>query len=416
MNRFILNYNPDFVFPIITENTEDGKEMDSFFVSRPNGWEQMGYHSSEGYYHLRFAMPDNSSSLLDNANELVIEIPFKVKKAGSFEFSLPDKDIIAIANDKNLTPKKGKGGSVTLSASSEATKMAVSFVGYNAAPEFGIYNLKMKITNLGDKSGIIGLQFKLKYDEAIFSPTITENGDSQMDIFMDEMPQNSWEQLCSFDKENSVYTLRFAAMHAESIDDAEILESGKSLLISIPFKVVGTEGDIGSFYIDTLSVKGINLDNEIINGGGDIKSVSIEKGNEAAIPDYLGYEIKENYLLNIFEKTNISDFLEPLAGFYISNNDGIAVTDGFVKTGQILTDGISISLTVIVRGDADGNGKTESYDYILAKRAYFETFSPNRAQFLAMSFYDETQITKYDYILLKRHHFGTYNVNNWDKD
>lgn len=411
--EFILNYDPEFVTPVVTANSEDDKQMDSFFVSRPNNWEQMCYHSQDGYYQLRFAMPDSESSYLDAAGELVLEIPFKVKAAGSFEFALPDGDIIAIASDSKYTPKKGIGSGLTVAASSEATKMAIDFTGFDAAPENGIYNLNMTVTNLGDEAGIIGFEFDLKYDE-VFRPTITDNTQAQMDIFMLEMPQNGWEQMCSFDEESQTYTLRFAANNAES-SKAETLASGKSLLISVPFKVIGSEGDIGSFYIDYSSVVGINSANGIISGSGDVKSVSIEKGSDAVIPSHLGYKILDNYLLYVPEKTDVADFLTPLDGFYLTDTNGASVTNGFVKTSYILTDGISVALTVVVRGDGDCNGKTESYDYILAKRAYFNTFSPNRAQFLAMSFYDENEITKYDYILLKRHHFGTYNINNWDK-
>jgi len=413
--EFVLNYDPEFVTPVLTENTEDDKQMDSFFVSRPNNWEQMCHHSQDGYYQLRFAMPDSGSSYLDTAGELVLEIPFKVKAAGSFGFSLPDGDIIAIAADSKYTPKNGTGSELTVAASSEATKMAIDFTGFDAAPENGIYNLNMTVTNLGDNAGIIGFQFDLKYDDTVFKPTITDNTQAQMDVFMLEMPQNGWEQMCSFDEESRTYTLRFAANHAESLTEAEILASGKSLLLSVPFKTLGTEGDIGSFYIDYSSVVGINSANGIISGSGDIKSVSVEKGSDAVIPEHLGYEILDHYLLYVPEKTDVSDFLAPLNGFYLTDTKGARVTDGYVKTSHILTDGISVALTVIVRGDGDCNGKAESYDYILAKRAYFNTFTPNRAQFLAMSFYDEDEITKYDYILLKRHHFGTYNINNWDK-
>ena len=413
--EFVLNYDPEFVTPVLTENTEDDKQMDSFFVSRPNNWEQMCYHSQDGYYQLRFAMPDSGSSYLDTAGELVLEIPFKVKAAGSFGFSLPDGDIIAIAADSKYTPKNGTGSELTVAASSEATKMAIDFTGFDAAPENGIYNLNMTVTNLGDNAGIIGFQFDLKYDDTVFKPTVTDNTQAQMDVFMLEMPQNGWEQMCSFDEESRTYTLRFAANHAESLTEAEILASGKSLLLSVPFKTLGTEGDIGSFYIDYSSVVGINSANGIISGSGDIKSVSVEKGSDAVIPEHLGYEILDHYLLYVPEKTDVSDFLAPLNGFYLTDTKGARVTDGYVKTSHILTDGISVALTVIVRGDGDCNGKAESYDYILAKRAYFNTFTPNRAQFLAMSFYDEDEITKYDYILLKRHHFGTYNINNWDK-
>lgn len=406
--EFVLSYDPDSVTPTVTKSTEDGGEMDVLIKTAPKGWEQMSYHS-EGYYHFRFAMPDTVDEYLDADGELVLEIPFAVDKAGEFLFEIADADVIAIAAS-DLTPMTGKGASLPVVAASEAQKLAIGISSGEIAYEGSLYYLKLDATNLGDENGIIGLEFDLFYDKSSFAPTVTDNKSEQMNSFMKSMPQDSWEQMCSLDADKGCYTIRLAALHAESLTECESLVSGSRLTLSIPFRVIASEGSIADFYVDTSSVIALNGKNKIVSGSGSAISVSIEKATESMIPEHLGYEIKGNYLLNVSELTEVAEFLAPLSSYRLTDSDGNMVMGGYVCTGYVLTDG-ETALTVIVRGDGDRSGTVDTYDYVLARRVYFATFSPSPEQLLALALTNGTSVTTYDYILIRRHFFGTVDLN-----
>ncbi len=410
--EFTLSYDPDHVTPVITENTPNETQMDAFFVSKPANWEQMNYHSSsDAEYQLRFVMPDSGTSLLDTANELVLEIPFTVKAAGSFDFTVSNEDIIAIVADNSFTPMGGTGGRLNVVAASEAQKMAIDITSDETVTEGGIYYVDIDVTNLGDANGIIAYEFDLTYNKSAFSPIYTSNGTGQMDIFIVAAPQNAWEQMCSLDTANGKYTLRFAATHAESNTTAEKLVSGAKMKISVPFRVIGSEGNISEFSIASSSIIGINGANSIITGSGDTKSISIEKAASISIPPELGYTFANGCLMYVPEKTNVSTFLAPLGSLYLKTASGARVTSGYVKTGHILTDGGSFSLTVVVKGDADGSGTVTSNDYIWAKRVYLGTIKPTtNVQLYAVAFGNKTRPTLIDLIKIKRHCMGTYKL------
>lgn len=410
--EFILDYDEEHLKPKYTVNTESGKEMNVLVTTMPTDWEQMSYHSSEnGSYHFRFAMPDSNKSYLDSIGELVLNIPFTVIAAGSFDVTINNADVIAIAADKDFSVKSGTGGVLPIVAYNEAQKLAIEFVNGDVAPENGIYYADIKATNLGDTGGIIALEFVLDYDKSVFKPTITKNDSGQMDAFMNGMPNDAWEQMCSYDESTGQYTLRFAANHAESLTQAEALISGNSLTVTVPFEVIGTEGSIGGLSVPSESIIAINGSNFILGGYGDTKSVSIEKGLDTFVPEQHGYTVKDNCLMYVAEKTKVSDFLSRLVGLYLTDKNGKRITDGYVCTEHILTDGASVNLSVVVLGDCDGNGTIDSTDYIFIKRYCFNTFTPTKTQFYAMAVNNGTNITSVDYTLVKRHCFGTYDIN-----
>ncbi len=60
------------------------------------------------------------------------------------------------------------------------------------------------------------------------------------------------------------------------------------------------------------------------------------------------------------------------------------------------------------KGDVDGNGYIEVYDYIYAKRAHFGTIKLNAYQNYRADVNNDELVNQYDYILVKRMYFGTY--------
>ena len=405
--EFILKYDKTGVEPLYTENSEDGKELDILVTSMPSGWEQMSIHSENGYYHFRFAQKDGESNLLDEDCELALEIPFAITKAGVFDFTVESESIIAVAADEGSSLLCGIGGKATATVANESQKLIASLYGSAEAFEDGSYALKIRVTNIRDTEGIIAFSFDLKYDKAVFTPKITANDQEQMNAFITEAPQSNWEQMCSLDIENGVYTLRFAAKTAESLTESEKLLIDNSVLLTIPFKVIAPEGNIAEFVIESESIRALNNANDVIYGAGSSLLVTTEKAEIGVIPDHLGYEIIDGYLHHIAEKTDVSEFLGELNGFYLSDSEGNEIEGGNVCSGYILTDGIN-GYTVVVLGDVNCDGIADTYDYILAKRIYFETYVASELQTLAADINGDKKVDQYDYILIKRHYFGTY--------
>lgn len=407
--EFTMTYDPEFVTPVSTVNTEDGREMDALVTKMPDGWEQMcTYSKAESKYYFRFAMPDDGSSYLNTASGIVLEVPFKVNAPGVIFFNIASAEIIAVAADSSFTTLTGKGNELSVVAAGASEKFAVELGNNDAAPENGLYYLNIEATNLGDSEGIIGLEFALKYDKSVFKPYITQNDNYQMDAFMVSMPKNAWEQMCTLYESESKLVLRFAALHAESLTESEKLASGASMKISVPFIVIGAEGAVAKFTVDSVSALGVNNKSQKIVGRGDVKTVTVCKSN-SPIPAWL-YETKEGHLLYAAEKTSISVFLESLGSLYVTH-DGKKVTEGYVKTGNVLTDGKNISLIIVVKGDVNGSGEVDMMDYILTKRAYFGTFKTTATQTYAITVTGGNEPSTMDYILIKRHYFGTFDLN-----
>ena len=406
--EFVLNYDSEYVTPLVTENSEEGREMDVLVTKRPLGWEQMSIHYENRGYRFRFAADEVQNSFLDEEGELVLEIPFAVKKAGSFDFTVTDGDIIAASADVTNSLLTGKGGSITLFAVNEAQKLQAELFGDPSANERGAYELGIKITNLGDAAGIIAFELKLEYNKSVFSPTITKNDDLQMNAFMKDMPLDKWEQMCSLDEANGRYTLRFAANISDSGKEAARLLSGEAFILTVPFKVIAAEGKLGSFAVGSGTIIGLNSINGIVTGSGSNLSVSIEKRAEGVTPEELGYTVDNGVLCYLPEKLDAKEFLSELAGYTLTDKNGNE-RDGYVCTGDILTDGVN-SYSVAVLGDINESGIIDTYDYILSARIYFDTFVPSAAQSLAADVTGDGALDQYDYLLIERHYFNTYTI------
>ncbi len=406
--EFALEYDSAMVIPQITDGKEDGSGFDVFVKKRPTDWEQMTSHiANESKYRFRFALPESENTLLTEKNGLSLEIPFLVRAPGVVSFKIASSDIIAIAADESFSVLGGKGSEFSTVASGTSEKLAVELGETEVAFENGLYYLNLDAINLGDDEGLVGLEFALSYDPSVFAPVITKNDNLQMDAFIVSAPQNAWEQMCTLKPSESKLILRFAALHAESTTDCEKLNSGESIKIKVPFRVVGKEGDSATFITESASAIGVNNKTQKILGRGDIKSVSVSKGSYS-LPDGI-YETDGEHLLYVAEKTLVKDFLAGLGEVELLN-DGTRVTDGFVKTGFTLA-GDAVFLTVVVKGDINCSGEIDSMDYIITKRVYYNTFQPTKTQLLAVAITNKETVESLDYVLIKRHYFGTYNIN-----
>ncbi len=408
--EFTLTYESDYVTPVITENDETNLQMNAFIKSLPNGWEQMCNHSAEKeMYNLRFVL-NEGEDYLDNNGELLLEIPFKIKAAGSFDFVIDGNDIIAVENDDGLSIHTGLGDTLSVAAASSDDKLGIKLRGYENAIPNTTYYLDIDAVNLGDAAGLVAFEFRLKYDKNVFSPIITENTEDnpQMDDFIVSSPKNAWEQICYLDQTNGYYILRFAAKHCESKTQSEILDIGKALSISIPFKVVGTIGRSGSFSVDKATVVGIDNDSTAVWGVGDSTTVLVINGDKITVPSDK-YTVFDNVICGIREKTPISEFLVDFENAYITDSKGNLVTNGYVATDYILTNGAE-RYKLVVTGDVTCDGVVDVKDYSTLKRICMSTYYPTNGQIKAACIVNENEPDSKDYTALKRYCFGTYDI------
>ncbi|MBE6692778.1 MAG: hypothetical protein E7586_05615 [Ruminococcaceae bacterium] len=401
--EFALDFNPKMVTPTITKNDKDGTEMAKLVTKMPTGWEQFcSYSEAESRYYFKFVMPVDGNYLTKDG-QIVIDVPFKVVSAGVISFKIPNSEVIAIAGDDSFSVLSGKGSNLSVTAAGKGESFSVDLSDNGAAKENGIYYVNINVTNIGDDSGIIALEFALKYNPDYFMPYITEG--RQMDSFMVSTPSNSWEQMCTLYESENKYILRFAALHAESADESEKLTLGKSIKISVPFKTVGKEGETSNFVANSATAIGFNNKIEKVTGAGSLKSVSIGE-RVSFVPQWI-YESNEDYVFAP-ANTKISDFTKPLGSAYVTYN-GKKITSGNVKTGYKLVNG-SETLTVVIRGDVDCNGMINSLDYGLVKRACFGEYPLRNELFQAAAVFDGKKITALDYAIIKRQYFGAYNL------
>ncbi len=59
-------------------------------------------------------------------------------------------------------------------------------------------------------------------------------------------------------------------------------------------------------------------------------------------------------------------------------------------------------------GDVDGNGDIDQFDYLLVKRAYFDTYALTDEQQARADVDSNGQVDQLDYLYIKRYYFGTY--------
>lgn len=409
--EFALDYDSEYVLPQITENTEFGREMNAFMVNSPDGWEQLCYHSEkDSRYYLRFVMPESGSSYLDQAGELILEIPFTVCTPGSFEFNITDSSILAFGADSAITAYGGNGSILDVTAASEGIKLSTILGGEKSAVSGKSYDLGISITNLGDSAGIIAFEFDVYYDKSIFEPTVKSNTQNEMDAFIVSTPQSAWEQMCTLYESEGKYTIRLAANNCDDPSKAEILTANDVIQLSIPFSVIGNEGSVGEFKVDSASIIGLNNLMGAVSGTGDKTDVSVAAPIKFS-PEQLGYTVKDGYLLYVPEKTNVSDFLSPMPTEYSVLSGGAVVTDGYVRTGQTLFDGKGNGLTIIVKGDVNGDGNVNIFDCVQVKAIYYGKSTPKTHEILAGAINNGTSIGIFDYLRIKAHYLGKSDLN-----
>ncbi len=111
--------------------------------------------------------------------------------------------------------------------------------------------------------------------------------------------------------------------------------------------------------------------------------------------------LKVNDINNLTENENYS----------ITDSNGVAIFENSsVGTGATITFSNGTSLTVVVKGDTDGNGSVTSTDYIQIKKAFSKSIELVGAFALAADTTGDGEINTTDYIQVKSHFLGTIDM------
>ena len=124
-----------------------------------------------------------------------------------------------------------------------------------------------------------------------------------------------------------------------------------------------------------------------------------------------GFTISEDFLFINSAKLSVADVLAQIktAGVTCTPKSG-----SFVGTGSVLQlksgDTVIDELTVILKGDASGDGDITAKDYLYVKRSFLGTLNLNDDALAAGDIDGNGSITSMDYLKLKRHVIGTYDI------
>lgn len=126
--------------------------------------------------------------------------------------------------------------------------------------------------------------------------------------------------------------------------------------------------------------------------------------------------ITDGILYGVALDTTVSELLACFTG-------DVAVTDasGNVLAGNklvgtncrisVTADGKTSDVaTVLIMGDADGDGTVTSFDYLLVKRHFLGSYELKGLCYEAALVSGEEELNIIDYVFIKRHYFGTYKI------
>ena len=130
------------------------------------------------------------------------------------------------------------------------------------------------------------------------------------------------------------------------------------------------------------------------------------------VPEELPWFINNGYIDVLPENQKISsiksDFINN-AIFKSSSGDLLNDND-LLTTGSIIRHN-ETDYVVIIKGDINSDGKVDSKDYLMVKRAYLGTFTLMQTQLMAACISGGAQPQAKDYLMVKRHYLGSYDLH-----
>lgn len=132
-----------------------------------------------------------------------------------------------------------------------------------------------------------------------------------------------------------------------------------------------------------------------------------------------GYTMDDAYLRGVKGETSYDDVVssfENSESVVVLDKNGNEVTDDktIIGTGFKVVytyDGIAVDyVEVVVLGDINGDGKINSLDYLMAKRAFLNNIDLTSVQLKAASINGGDKVLSSDYLKIKRHFLGTFDI------
>jgi hypothetical protein len=118
-----------------------------------------------------------------------------------------------------------------------------------------------------------------------------------------------------------------------------------------------------------------------------------------------GCYVDGSYLLGVHEKQTADD----IKALFNSTEISVIKSNTYVGTGsKVRLD--NKELTIVVKGDIDGDGIIDSLDYLMIKRAILGTLILSDEYYKATCVNGESEPSSLDYLLVKKHCIGTYNI------
>ncbi|PKM63238.1 MAG: hypothetical protein CVU97_01045 [Firmicutes bacterium HGW-Firmicutes-21] len=111
------------------------------------------------------------------------------------------------------------------------------------------------------------------------------------------------------------------------------------------------------------------------------------------------------------DSMRVSDAKLLLGGIVtVTDKNGSSLSDNArLGTGQVLSNG-KYKYTIVIMGDVNGDGAIGSVDYLLTKRIFLGTYTPDDYQIRAAAITDGVAPRASDYLKIKRHFLGSYNL------
>ena len=148
-------------------------------------------------------------------------------------------------------------------------------------------------------------------------------------------------------------------------------------------------------------------------------SEPVEPEYEIVLRAAADYELQGSLLTNVKPATPVRSLLNQFTNktLKVLDSSGNEIT-GFQQVGtgatvNLYADGRLLkSVTVVVRGDVDGNGKVDTTDYMRIKAAFFEEITLTALQEVAADVDESGSVDTTDYMRIKAHFLDQFDLNS----
>ena len=184
-------------------------------------------------------------------------------------------------------------------------------------------------------------------------------------------------------------------------------------------KPVVKDENIASIFIRLNDTNIEYYDGIVLKDEGTYNITAMDKaGNTSTIEFYVvdenpdGYIIKDSYIMNVWQKTTVTQFREKLGldiDYKIKRKDTELKETDIVATGDIVELPLGIDCTIIVAGDINGNGEVTVYDLSMLRNYILKIQEFNEIQSLAADInVDGNEIGVKDYSRMRIEILGIY--------